>query len=556
MRRFAALFDALDASTATSAKVAALVAYFEAAPPDDAAWAVALLTGRRLKRLVKLPDLRRWAAEAAGISEWLFEASYAQAGDLAETIALLVPEGSAPDAGAGGVAVTVSNEPADTSAGDAMGVDADSLATWITTRVQPLATLDPDAQRATLLAAWRALTGTERFVFNKLITGAFRVGVSQGLVARAIAQVSGQSADVIAHRLAGTWEPGPGAWARLVTGDASDVARRQPYPFFLAHPLEGDPAALGPASAWSAEWKWDGIRAQVIRRDGTAFTWSRGDEPLDGRFPEVEQASAFLPDGTVLDGELLAWRDGAPLPFQQLQRRINRKTVGVKLLAEVPCALIAYDLLEHGGTDIRALPLDERRARLEAIVRALPTGAPIHLSPRLDAPTWEALAAMRAQARAHQAEGLMIKRCTSPYGTGRRGGDWLKWKVDPLTVDAVLTYAQAGHGRRAGLFTDYTFGVWDGDQLVTVAKAYSGLSDAEIAQVDRWIRRHTTATFGPVREVVPELVFELGFEGIQRSTRHKSGIAVRFPRILRWRTDKPAREADTLDAVRRLAEGA
>lgn len=528
MREFAALYDAIDATTATNEKVAALVAFFGSAPVADAAWAAAFLLGRRPKRLVKAPDLRAWAAEAAGVPMWLFEECYAQAGDLAEAITLLVPESNARD-------------------------DA-SLAWWVEERLLPLGQTAPDAQRASLLDAWGRLGGTGRFVFNKLITGAFRVGVSDGLVVRALAQMSGVPADTIAHRLMGQWEPSAAWFTQLVQTETTDADWSRPYPFFLAYPLEAPPESLGDVRAWQIEWKWDGIRCQLIRRRGRTFLWSRGEELLAGRFPEVEACAAWLPDGTVLDGELLAWRDGQPLPFTELQKRINRKTVGKKLLADVPCHLMVYDCLEVGGADVRALTMQERRAHAAAVVRALPSGATIGLSPIVDVNAWDAVAAARTDARAQQSEGLMLKRLASPYGVGRKVGDWWKWKVNPLTVDAVLVYAQAGHGRRAGLFTDYTFAIWDGDALVPFAKAYSGLTDAEIREVDRFVKANTLEKFGPVRTVRPELVFELAFEGIQRSTRHKSGLAVRFPRIARWRPDKPAAEADTIETVRALLE--
>jgi DNA ligase-1 len=354
----------------------------------------------------------------------------------------------------------------------------------------------------------------------------------------------------------GRWEPTPESWAALVAADTRDADWSRPYPFFLAHALEQELAALGRPAEWQAEWKWDGIRAQLIRRAGRTFLWSRGEDLLSGRFPEVETAGAFLADGTVLDGELLPWAEDAPLPFAQLQRRIGRKTLGRKILSEVPVALVAYDLLELGGEDLRALPLAERRARLERLVASLPTGAPIRLSPVVAASTWEELVRARDESRERMAEGLMLKRRASAYGVGRRRGDWWKWKIAPLTVDAVLVYAQPGSGRRAGLYTDYTFAVWHGDRLVPFAKAYSGLTDAEIREVDAFVRRHTVDRFGPVRVVEPTLVFELAFEGIQRSTRHKSGVAVRFPRILRWRHDKPAAEADRLETIHAMIEAA
>jgi len=527
VKAFAELYESIDRTTATQGKVAALVAYLRDASPSDAAWAVSFLVGRRPKRLVKSGDLRAWAAEAAGIPDWLFEESYTQAGDLAETISLLVPESEN------------SSAPV-------------SLSYWVEERLLTLARMDPQLQREALREVWATLCGPARFVFNKLITGAFRVGVSDGLVVRALAQVSGVSADAISHRLMGQWEPS-GAWyARLINPDTDDADWSRPYPFYLAYPMEVELSTLGEAQEWQVEWKWDGIRAQLVRRRGKTLLWSRGEELLAGRFPEVEQTAKFLPDGTVIDGELVAWRDGAPLPFSELQRRINRKTVGKKLLTDVPCAMIAYDLLEFGGDDLRALPMDERRAQLSKVVAALPAGATLHLSPIISAASWDAVQAARAGSRQMRAEGLMLKRRASPYGVGRRVGDWWKWKVTPLTVDAVLVYAQSGSGRRAGLFTDYTFAVWDGDTLVPFAKAYSGLTDVEIKAVDRYVRQNTLEKFGPVRTVIPGLVFELAFEGIQESSRHKSGIAVRFPRMSRWRKDKLPRDADSIETIRAM----
>lgn len=526
MKQFAKLYEAIDSTTATLGKVRALVEYFREAPPADAAWAVAFLVGRRPKRLVKAPDLRRWGAEAADIPDWLFDASYAQAGDLAETLALIVPEVGATDSG--------------------------TLASWVEERLLPLREMTPEQQRETLLAAWRQLTGGTRFVYNKLLTGAFRVGVSDGLVVRALAETSGVDADVIAHRLMGQWEVSPEWYQRLVQTETGDANWSQPYPFFLAHALPDDVSAIGDVAEWQAEWKWDGIRAQLVRRRGKTFLWSRGEELLAGRFPEVEAWAEFLPDGTVLDGELLAWDKNRPAPFSWLQRRIARKSVSKALLAEVPCHLLVYDCLEAGGEDLRTQPLSARRAAAEKIVRALPSGSAVGLSPSLTFADWTELASIRERSREENAEGLMLKRLASPYGVGRRGNDWWKWKVSPLTVDAVMVYAQSGSGRRAGLYTDYTFAVWDNGALVPFAKAYSGLTDAEIREVDRFVRANTIEQFGPVRTVKPELVFELAFEGINLSKRHKSGVAVRFPRIFRWRKDKPASEADTLETVRAL----
>jgi DNA ligase-1 len=530
MRRFAELYTQLDNSTATSAKVDALVAYFGSAPADDAAWAVHVLTGRKLKRLIKSGELRELSAVASGYPAWLIEESYNHVGDLAETIDLLM---DAP----------------------AQSVDDASLSEWIEQRLAPLPLLDAAGRAERLLAWWRTLEHAQRFVLNKLLTGSLRVGVSQRLVVQALARLGGLETAQVAHRLSGDWKPTADAFRGLL--DAADVAAGadQPYPFFLASPLEQAVQQLGDRNNWLAEWKWDGIRAQLLKRGGTARLWSRGEERLDGRFPEIENAAASLPDGIALDGEILAWRDAAPLKFGALQKRIGRLKPGAKMLADNPVVLLAYDLLEENGEDLRALPLTQRRARLAQMLERADSSAAqvLRVSRDVEGEDWNALALRRDEARERGVEGLILKRWSSPYQVGRRRGDWWKWKIDPYTLDAVLIYAQAGHGRRSNLYTDYTFAVWDGDALVPVAKAYSGLSDVEIGQLDRWIRSHTLERFGPVRSVEPHHVFELAFEAINASTRHKSGVAVRFPRILRWRHDLAIRDADSLDQLKTLA---
>lgn len=541
MKAFADLYAALDETTRTTEKVAAMARYFASADASDAAWALYFLSGRKPRQAVPSKRLRLWARELAAVPEWLFDESYHHVGDVAETIALLLPPPTA-----------ATDRP---------------LAEWVERRLLPLRALDEAEQRAAAVAAWGELDERQRFVWNKLITGEFRVGVSQLLVVRALAQVSELPADVVSHRLMGTWEPTPAFYAALVAPDAGDADVSRPYPFFLAHPLEGEPAQLGPVGDWQAEWKWDGIRSQIIRRGGRSFVWSRGEELVTDRYPELAGLAAALPDGTALDGEILPWKwqegasgepaggspelKGAVLPFGELQKRIGRKTLSKKLLADVPAVLMAYDLIEEGGADLRELPLSERRARLEALAAKAAHPALV-LSPVLVAASWEALAEERRASRARGVEGMMLKRRGAPYRVGRVRGDWWKWKVEPFAVDAVLIYAQSGHGKRSGLYTDYTFGVWDGGNLVPFAKAYSGLTDAEIRKVDAFVRANTLEKFGPVRTVKPELVFELGFEGIQASSRHKSGVAVRFPRMLRWRTDKKAADADTLARVKNL----
>jgi DNA ligase 1 len=537
MQRFAALYESLDASTRTNDKLAALVRYFSEADAESAAWATWFLTGNKLKRTVKSGTLREAAITASGLQPWLFESSYEVVGDLAETISLLFPDSAIDSAGA---KATV----------------ALSLAQWIDDRLAPLANATVEEQLTLLPQYWRSVPRGERFLITKLLTGALRVGVSKALTLKALAQARGLDPNTVTQRLMGSWAPGSDFFGRIAeTQTGSDL---RPYPFLLAYATNDPSAELGDVKDWQVEWKWDGIRAQIVKRDGKAAIWSRGEELVDEAFPDVLANAASLPDGTVLDGELIVWHQGrdAPEPFASLQKRLGRKKPPAKMQSEFPVQLLAYDLLEHAGVDIRNRPLAERRQLLESLLQANVTG--IQLSPALTATSWQALTEARQQARDHLAEGLMLKRLASPYGVGRISGDWWKWKVAPLTVDCVMIYAQAGHGRRAGLYTDFTFAVWSapgetGERtLVPFAKAYSGLTDAELREVDAWIRKNTIERFGPVRSVKPEQVFELGFEGIQASTRHKSGIAVRFPRILRWRHDKPAAEADTLQALQVL----
>ena len=527
MRAFTDLYDRLDGTTSTNAKIAAMADYFATAPAADAGWALFFLSGRRLKRLVGAAELRAWIRAEVGMAEWLFEESYAHVGDLAETAALLLR----------------------TESGGPRDLDL-SLAALVEERLLPLRGSEEDARHTVVRELWARVPASQLFVLNKILTGGLRVGVSQRLLVRALERATGIDDKVLAHRLMGQWEPGADFYERLVAADdgAADISR--PYPFFLASPLEEDPATLGPVGAWHAEWKWDGIRAQIVRRGGRCFVWSRGEELMAGRFPEIEAAAMTLPDGVVVDGELLAWEDGAPLDFSVLQKRIGRKKPGAGILKSAPVWLMAYDLLEQDGEDLREAPLTERRTRLADLVSGRDR---MLLSPSVEAAGWAALADLRAEARSRRTEGLMLKRADSPYGVGRRRGAWWKWKVDPHSIDAVLLYAQAGHGRRSNLFTDYTFALWRGEDLVPVAKAYSGLDQDEIEELDRWIRRHTRERFGPVRSVEPVHVFELAFEGIHASTRHKSGVAVRFPRIARWRRDLRAADADRLEDLERLA---
>ncbi|OEZ63340.1 ATP-dependent DNA ligase [Duganella sp. HH105] len=538
MREFARLYADLDETTSTSRKLAALQNYFASAAPADAAWAVYFLAGGKPRQAVPTKLLRQCAIEYSGLDDWLFDECYHVVGDLAETIAhILPPPRHQSEIG---------------------------LADWIELAIAPLRGAAPEAIRAALSLFWDQLDTRERFLLTKLIGGGFRVGVSRLLVTRALSAVAGVDSKLLAQRLMGWTDggvsPTPAGFLQLIAAHGEDdTARRggQPYPFFLAHPLERDPATLGELSDWQVEWKYDGMRAQLVSRGGRNSLWSRGEDLITERFPEL--AALRLPDGVVLDGEILVWHGGrAPAPFADLQKRMGRKQVSARLLGELPAVLLAYDLLEYEGRDLRQLPQSERRRMLEQFIARQPGTPQLRLAPVIVADSWQQLARIREESRERGVEGMMLKARDAQYGVGRTksGGTWWKWKIDPYSVDAVLIYAQSGHGRRAALYTDYTFAVWDDDdgqrKLVPFAKAYSGLSDAEIAQVDKTIRKTTIEKFGPVRSVTPSMVFEIGFEGIASSPRHKSGIAVRFPRILRRREDKSIEEADTLDALKTL----
>jgi DNA ligase-1 len=550
MKRFAALYTALDSTTSTKEKLEALIAYFSAAEPEDAAWASYFLSGGKPRQSVPTRLLTEFARERARLPEWLFEESYQAVGDLAETIAHILP-------------------PAEHTS--ELG-----LAQWIEGRVLTLRGVEPEELKTRLLGYWDELDWSERFLLTKLIGGGFRVGVARQLVVRALAQVAGVDHKRIAQRMVGWTDsrqaPDAARYLRLIapetSADDETAAPHEsdiglPYPFFLAHPLQADPATLGIPADWVIEWKWDGIRAQLVKRGGRVWVWSRGEDLITDRFPEIAALGKALADGTVIDGEILAWEPGAdaPLPFARLQPRITRKTLSKKVLADSPATFLAYDLLEADGRDLRLTPLIERRTQLDALANELAVDL-LRVSPRVDAGDWTALGALREESRGRGVEGFMLKGRDSMYGVGRTkaSGTWWKWKVEPYAIDAVLLYAQRGHGRRASLYTDFTFAVWDEADgvrtLVPFAKAYSGLTDEEMRKVDAIVRKTTIEKFGPVRSVTPTLVFEIGFEGIQASPRHKSGIAVRFPRMLRWRTDKKIDDADTLAMLKGFLDGA
>ncbi|HEX4880504.1 MAG TPA: ATP-dependent DNA ligase [Limnobacter sp.] len=578
MKQFASLFAQLDASTSTNNKLQALCQYFESAPPEDAAWAVYFLCGGKPKRTVPTATLREVALRESGLPAWLFEESYQAVGDLAETIAHVLP-------------LPTNMQP----------VPEQGLAWWMQERILPLRALADEDRIAAVQQCWRSLGAAERFLFVKLVGGGFRVGVSKLLVTRALASLAGLDPKAVATRLMGyadaSTHPGAEQYLALIAADeeSASAARPakagQPLPFFLAHPLQQSPDSLGDVQDWLVEWKYDGIRAQVVKEAGQVWIWSRGEELVSEQFPELQQGLSALPDGSILDGEVLVWPKGSAVPagFNALQGRLNRKVVSKKLMADSPVVFMAYDLLRWQGHLQTGQAQHTRRDLLEQCVllhaaHAVFDDVPrLHLSPLVQADDWQSLHALQAESRERGVEGFMLKQRDARYGVGRTKADglWWKWKIDPMTIDCVLVYAQRGHGRRASLYTDYTFAVWEraphtadeaqavaqaiahGEsvedttarglpRLVPFAKAYSGLTDEEFKQVDREIRKHTVNKFGPVRTVVPTLVFELGFEAIARSNRHKSGVAVRFPRMLRIRHDKPLHQADTLAQLESL----
>lgn len=529
MRNFAKLIEVLDSTNKTNLKVHALTEYFQHALPSDKVWTIALLSHRRPPRPVNTTLLRLWANELAGIPLWLFEESYHIVGDLAETIALILPENKE---------------------------HSDKSLTEFLMEIIALKKKTDEDKKAYLQQNWLSLNYYERFVFTKLITGSFRIGLSQKLMTRALAKAENLDEDILAFKLMGDWEPASTSFQELVINEKSSDYLSKLYPFYLAYALENEIEDLGNPAEWSAEHKWDGIRSQTIIRNNDIHVWSRGEELVTDKYPEFQALLSAIPNGTVIDGEILPFTENGIGSFNDLQTRIGRKTVSATLLKKTPVILKAYDLLEWQGQDIRHLPFIERRELLENLVESVQKeDFPLQLSERIIFNTWAELTQERMRSREMKSEGLMLKRKDSPYLVGRKKGDWWKWKIDPFSIDAVLTYAMRGHGRRSNLFTDYTFGLWqeneNGEQeLVTFAKAYSGLTDAEFREVDDFIKKNTLEKFGPVRSVKPELVFEIAFEGIAFSKRHKSGVATRFPRILRWRHDKKIEDANSIEDLK------
>ena len=528
MKEFATLITKLGTSTKTNEKLAALSHYFATAEDADKVWVIALFSGRRPKRMISSAFLSLWCMEVAMLPAWLFEECYHTVGDLGETIALLLPETNTE------------------------GRPDKSLSFFIEAFIR-MEKADEPVKKDFIISSWMMMSKDERFVFNKLLTGNFRIGVSQKMIVNALARTVQLEPSVIAHRISGNWDPSTTSFHDLLSEQATSIDFSKPYPFYLAYAIDNDVKALGPENEWQAEWKWDGIRGQLIKRNNEIFVWSRGEELMTDKFPEYHLLKELLPEGIVLDGEIIPSVDKKPLPFALLQTRIGRKNVTKKHLQDAPIAFFAYDILEYQGQDIREWPLEKRRSLLEDIVTKLDHPV-LLLSPVINFSSWEQLAAIRESSRDMGSEGIMLKRRSSGYQVGRKVGDWWKWKIDPLVIDAVMIYAQKGHGRRSNLYTDYTFAVKDNDKLVSFAKAYSGLTDKEFAEVDSFVKRNSLEKFGPVRTVKPELVFEIAFEGIAASNRHKSGVALRFPRINRWRKDKKPEEINTLDDLKKMLE--
>lgn len=527
MKSFATLITTLGTSTKTNEKLEALTQYFASADSADKVWVIALFSGRRPKRIISSSFLQLWCMEIADLPAWLFEECYHTVGDLAETIALLLPD------------------PVSESTGR-------SLSYFINKFIE-IEKQEEAVKKEFITQTWMQLTKEERFVFNKLLTGNFRIGVSQKTIVNALAKTVALEPSVIAHRISGNWDPSTTAFEELLGEQAVSSDFSKPYPFYLAYALDDKPEILGVPDEWQAEWKWDGIRGQMIKRNNEIFVWSRGEELMTEKFPEYHLLQPLLQEGIVLDGEIIPSIDKKPLPFALLQTRIGRKNVTKKHLQDAPIAFFAYDVLEYEGQDIREWSLEKRRELLETIVTKTdhPT---LLISPVINFNSWEQLAQLREGSRDMGSEGIMLKRKSSSYQVGRKVGDWWKWKIDPLVIDAVMIYAQKGHGRRSNLYTDYTFAVKDGDKLVSFTKAYSGLTDKEFNEVDSFVKRNSLEKFGPVRTVKPELVFEIAFEGIAASNRHKSGVALRFPRINRWRKDKKPDEINTLDDLKKMLE--
>lgn len=526
MKHFAELINALESTNKTNAKIDAIIDYLERAPDEDKLWFIALFTGKRPKRNVNTNYMKEWALEITKLPFWLFQESYSSVGDLGETLSLILPP------------PTKKIEK--------------SLSEWMNDIIDLKNKTDVE-KKEFVLNSWNGLDYTERLIFNKLLGGSFRIGVSDKTLINALTKFSGQEASALTHSLMGKWQPDEISFKELISAEKINPDNSKPYPFCLAYPLEKELNELGTPEEWQIEYKWDGIRGQIIRRNDEVFIWSRGEELITEQFPEIKETVQNMKGNFVVDGEILAVKDGKVLNFNELQKRLNRKTLTKKMLSEIPIEVFTYDLLELENNDLREKSIASRRAMLEELLlNENPEN--IKISPVIEFENWEDLNQIRENSREINSEGLMLKQKNSPYHSGRKKGDWWKWKINPLTIDAVLIYAQKGSGRRSAYYTDYTFAVKKDDKLVTIAKAYSGLTDKEIMEVSKFVNKNAIEKFGPVRTVKAELVFEIAFEGIGFSNRHKSGVALRFPRIVRWRKDKTVDEIDDIEEIKKLIQ--
>ncbi|MBT5377938.1 MAG: ATP-dependent DNA ligase [Opitutae bacterium] len=529
MNHFTQLFQSVDSVSGTNQRIRYLREYFEESKPEDSIWACWFLDGNRVKNLIRLKDLKILVADVCSLPLWLVEDSHEVVGDLAETLSLLLKS-------------------------FAKGKEPIPLSTVVEKFILPLSSMNVEEKCRTIKDAWARLRPEDLLPYHKLMMGAFRMGISNGNLCRALGDINNVPPAIIAQRMMGKWQPGDRTLQNIIVSATTEEDLNAPVPFCLASPLMAKVNTLGDNAEWQIEWKWDGIRAQLIKSHSGTLIWSRGGESVGGAFPEILEAAKLLPKGVCLDGEILAWNQNGLMPFHDLQRRLGRKSPGVQIQRTVPTRFIAYDIIRFAGEDLRNKVLVKRRHLLEQLVTSLPSQYPIGISRPVEAGNWEEYQILRDESREKGVEGFMLKHIESRYNPGRKKGGWYKWKIAPLEADMVLVGAQMGHGRRANIFSDYSLAVWHKDELVVVAKAYSGLTDNEILKVDKQIRKTIIGKFGPVRSVKPMIVFQVAFEGVQRSRRRKTGVGLRFPRIQRWRQDKLPEEAGHLDEIMALGQ--
>jgi len=526
MKAFAKLISNLEQTSKEAFKVTALAQYFSNATDEDKLWTLALFTGTRPKRVVDIKALKEFAEQVYTEGEWLFEASHQIVGDMAETIAYFLPK--------------------------AKRNGNHTLSEWIS-MIRTIFNAERIDQRDAITKAWDTLRPEERFIFNKLITGGFRIDVSLKLLSKALAIVTGKDENLLAHKLNSDWHPDEVSFETLIFTENPEAEKSKPYPFHLAHTLESTVAELGDISNWQVERKWDGIRVQVIVRGNKISIWSRKGDILSSKVPELKPLAESMEDGTVLDGELICFKNGKILPINNLRTRFGRRNNSKKQFEESPCVFMAYDILEFKGEDIRNKDLAERRKKLEKVIlQYYDEHKIILLSDIINNDNWESINSEREKSREHQVTGLVLKNKKSIYGSSRVEGDWWKWPVDPLFIDAILLYAQAGEGGSSKMYREYSFALWHGEDLVTFAKAKSGLEDKELKELTSFVKKNTKEKFGPVRSVAAVQIFRLAFDSITASKRHKSGILLKNPRLIEWLRDKNIEDGNNLDDLKKM----